>query len=56
MLEIDLPDVLAERTAAFEGYKRALVGNDIQSVNRLFWDSPKAGRFGAREPERARCS
>ena len=32
MLEIDIPEVLAELVAAFEGYERALVDNDIAGL------------------------
>lgn len=49
MLEINLPDVMAEVTAAFERYERALVGNDVAVLDELFWDSPHTIRFGATE-------
>ena len=52
MLDIDLPDVLAELNAAFDDYERALIGNDIATLNALFWNSPSTVRFGARESER----
>jgi hypothetical protein len=52
MLEVDIPEVLAELTAAFEAYERALVSNDIEAVNRLFQDSPLTIRYGTREHER----
>jgi 1-carboxybiuret hydrolase subunit AtzH-like protein len=52
MLEIDIPEVLAELTAAFDAYERALTGNDIETVNRLFWASPLTVRYGTREGER----
>ena len=51
MLEVDLPDVLAELTAAFEQYERALIGNDIAALNELFWESPQTLRYGARANE-----
>ncbi|WP_207461611.1 oxalurate catabolism protein HpxZ [Azospirillum sp. SYSU D00513] len=46
---INLPDVLAEVTAAFERYERALVGNDVAVLDELFWDSPHTVRYGAGE-------
>lgn len=49
MLTINLPDALAELTAAFEAYERALIGNDIEGLNRLFWESPLTLRYGVRE-------
>jgi hypothetical protein len=52
MLEIDIPDVLSELGATFEAYEKALVTNDIEALNKLFWDSPATVRFGTRESER----
>ena len=52
MLEVDIPDVLAELEATFEAYERALTGNDIETLNSLFWDSPSTERYGTREAER----
>jgi len=52
MLEIDIPEVLSELVATFEAYEKALVTNDIETLNKLFWDSPSTVRFGTREPER----
>ncbi|MBU1440610.1 MAG: oxalurate catabolism protein HpxZ [Gammaproteobacteria bacterium] len=46
---INLPDVLAEVEAAFDEYERALVGNDVPVLDRLFWDSPHTLRYGAGE-------
>ena len=45
------PAALAELTAAFAAYERALVGNDIAALNRMFWDSPLTLRYGTREHE-----
>ena len=52
MLEVDLPDVLAELTAAFDQYERALIGNDLATLNDLFWESPQTLRYGVRATER----
>lgn len=52
MLELDIPDVLAELTATFEAYETALVTNDIATLNSLFWDNPATVRFGTRDAER----
>jgi hypothetical protein len=52
MLEVDIPEVLAELTATFEAYEKALVTNDIETLNSLFWDSPTTVRFGTRDAER----
>ena len=48
-LPIDLPDVLAEVTAAFERYEHALVNNDVAVLDALFWDSPRTLRYGTGE-------
>ena len=48
-MDIDLPDVLAEVTAAFERYERALVTNDVAVLDELFWDSPHTLRYGVAE-------
>ena len=46
---INLPEVVAEVTAAFERYERALVINDVAVLDELFWASPHALRYGAGE-------
>jgi len=52
MVDINIPSVVAELTAAFDDYERALIGNDIAALNEIFWDSPQTTRFGTREQER----
>ncbi len=47
--EIDLPEVVAEVRRAFEAYEHALIGNDIEGLNALFWDDARALRYGPRE-------
>ena len=49
LLEINLPDALADVTAAFERYEMALVTNDVAVLDELFWDSPHTLRYGATE-------
>lgn len=48
-MEINLPDVVAEVTAAFEQYEAALVGNQVPVLDRLFWNSPHTIRYGVGE-------
>ncbi|ESR23723.1 oxalurate catabolism protein HpxZ [Lutibaculum baratangense] len=48
-MEIDLPDVRAEVEAAFARYERALVTNDVDVLDELFWDDPRTIRYGATE-------
>jgi hypothetical protein len=49
MLQVNIPDVVDELTRAFESYERALIDNDIEGLNRLFWESPLTLRYGVRE-------
>lgn len=49
MLPINLPDVVAEVTAAFERYEQALITNDVTVLDELFWRSPHTLRYGAGE-------
>lgn len=49
MMEINLPEVLAEVTAAFNRYEAALAANDTAVLDELFWDSPQTLRYGAGE-------
>jgi hypothetical protein len=47
--EIDLPDVVAEVTAAFERYEKALVGNDVAALDAIFRNDPRTIRYGGAE-------
>ncbi|WP_322048335.1 oxalurate catabolism protein HpxZ [Paraburkholderia sp. J67] len=46
---INDPSIVAEVTAAFEAYERALIDNDIAAMNVLFWDAPETVRYGIAE-------
>ena len=46
---INLPDVVADVTAAFARYEDALVTNRIDVLDELFWPSPATVRYGAGE-------
>ena len=48
-MQVDLPDVLAEVTAQFERYEKALVSNDITVLDELFRDDPRTLRYGGGE-------
>jgi hypothetical protein len=48
-MEIDLPDVVAEVRGAFDRYERALVANDVDTLDALFRDDPRTVRFGGTE-------
>jgi hypothetical protein len=49
MLEINIPEVVAEVTEAFERYERALVANDVAALDAMFWNNPNTLRFGIAE-------
>jgi hypothetical protein len=49
VMAINLPDVLAEVTEAFDRYERALVANDVAVLDELFWNSPHTLRYGVGE-------
>src|SRR5690349_4799091 len=48
-MQIDLPDVVAEVRAAFERYERALVSNDVKTLDEMFRNDPRTIRYGATE-------
>jgi hypothetical protein len=48
-MDIDRPDVVAEVTAAFARYEKALVTNDVATLNALFHDDPRTIRYGGAE-------
>jgi hypothetical protein len=49
MPEVNIPQAVAEMNEAFAAYERALVANDIEGLNELFWDSRLTLRYGVRE-------
>ena len=40
------PAVLAEAQAAFAAYEAALMANDLEALDALFWQSPLTVRYG----------
>jgi hypothetical protein len=48
-MDIDLPDVLAEVTAAFQRYEQALVSNDVAVLDELFHADRRSIRYGVGE-------
>jgi hypothetical protein len=48
-MDIDLPDVLAEVSAQFARYEKALVSNDVAVLDELFRDDPRTLRYGIGE-------
>jgi hypothetical protein len=48
-MEIDIPEVKAEVEAAFAAYEKALVTNDVPTLEALFWDHERTIRYGIGE-------
>jgi Protein of unknown function (DUF3225) len=48
-MQVDLPDVLAEVTAQFARYEKALVGNDVAVLDELFRKDARSLRYGVGE-------
>ena len=48
-LTLNLPNVVAEVTAQFDRYEKALTGNDVNVLDELFWRSPHTLRYGVTE-------
>ncbi len=47
--QIDIARIKAEVEAAFHSYEAALVHNDLDTLDSLFWQSTQVVRFGAGE-------
>jgi hypothetical protein len=47
--EIDLPDVVAEVSAAFAAYEKALTSNDVATLDALFRKDSRTLRYGTGE-------
>ncbi|MCO6417713.1 oxalurate catabolism protein HpxZ [Siccirubricoccus sp. KC 17139] len=48
-MEFDLPEPMAEMQAAFAEYERALVTNDVETLQRLFRKDARTLRYGPAE-------
>jgi hypothetical protein len=48
-MELNRPDTVAEVERAFIAYERALVDNDVETMNALFWNAPETVRYGIAE-------
>src|ERR1700743_2096028 len=48
-MEINSPDVLAEVTAQFQRYEKALVSNDVAVLDELFHKDARTLRYGIAE-------
>ena len=48
-MDINLPAIKAEVEEAFARYEQALVTNDVDALQGLFWNSPNTIRYGIGE-------
>lgn len=48
-MQINLPDVVAEVSALFERYEKALTTNDVATLTALFRKAPETIRYGIAE-------
>lgn len=48
-MQVDLPEVVAEVEAAFARYEKALVSNDVATLDALFHDDARTIRYGGAE-------
>ena len=48
-MELDLPEVVAEVATEFERYEKALVSNDVATLDAIFRKDPRTIRYGGGE-------
>lgn len=48
-MDINIPEIKAEVEEAFARYEQALVTNDVDALQSLFWNSPYTIRYGIGE-------
>jgi len=48
-MDVDLPDVVTEVTAAFNRYEKALITNDVAVLDETFRVDPRTIRYGGSE-------
>ncbi len=53
-MKINRPEVVAEVTDVFQSYETALVTNDVDTLDALFWSNDLTVRLGASENLSAR--
>jgi ketosteroid isomerase-like protein len=44
-VDLNIPEVVAEVTAAFTRYEAALVANDVPALDSFFWNDPRVIRY-----------
>lgn len=45
-MEINIPEIVEEVTEAFMAYEKALLTNDVDMIDQLFWNDDKTLRYG----------
>ena len=45
-MEINNPEIVAEVNEAFMKYEKAILANDVEMINELFWNDGKTLRYG----------
>ena len=48
-MDINIPEVVAEVTAAFDRYERALLSNDVAVLDEIFHEDARTIRYGSTE-------
>ena len=48
-MDVNMPDELAEVQRCSDRYEQALVSNDVDTLDELFWASPHTLRYGVTE-------
>ena len=48
-MDVDLPEVVAEVTAVFDRYEKALITNDVAVLDETFRADPRTIRYGGNE-------
>ena len=48
-MTVNEPEILAEVTAAVDGYETALMTNDVEALDGFFRDAPETVRYGVAE-------
>ena len=46
---VNIPEVVAEVRALFEGYEQALIDKNVEVLDATFWDSPHTIRYALHE-------
>ena len=49
MMDVNIPEVVAEVRALFERYEQALIDKDVAVLDTTFWDSPHTIRYAIHE-------